>query len=91
MIAEGIAGSAETDEIAGHGLGPLVQQLVKRMLAVRSRLAPDHGSGAQLHRPAIAAHAFAVRFHLQLLEKGREAAQVLGIGQDGAGCGNREN
>ena len=58
-----------------------MQELVERMLGVRTRFAPDHRSGGALHRLATATHGLAVALHLQLLQVCWQAMQVLIVGQ----------
>ena len=77
-------------EIAGHQVRALVQHLMKCVLAVGARRAPDHRHGAVVHRLPVAIHALAVRFHLQLLQVGRQFAQRFGVGQHGMRPGVEE-
>jgi hypothetical protein len=50
MFADGMMRLNGSQEIARNQLRSLVNQLIKRMLAVRTRLAPDDGSGAATRR-----------------------------------------
>lgn len=50
----------------------LVDQLVEGVLAVGAELAPDDGAGIALYRRAVDGDALAVRFHVELLQIGRE-------------------
>src|SRR5690606_40598476 len=62
-------------------LRALMQQLVKRVLRIRSRLAPDDGARGALHGLARAPHPLAVALHLELLQMGRESTQVVVVRQ----------
>ena len=72
-------------ELARHDAGALMNQLVKRVLAVGAGFAPDDGAGIDLKIVAFHRHTLAVRFHLQLLQIGGQPRQALIIGQHGAG------
>ncbi len=63
---------------------PWWMSLVEGVLAVGAGLAPDDWAGIALNRRAVDRHALAVRFHVELLQIGREAQEPLIIGQDGA-------
>jgi hypothetical protein len=68
------------DEVTGDELGPLMDQLVKRMLAIGARLSPVDRPGLVADLRSIKGHVFTVALHRQLLEVSREALQVLLIG-----------
>ena len=53
------------------------QQLVEGVLAIRPRLPKDELAGAIRQRLPFERHAFAVRFHVQLLDMRREPRQRL--------------
>ena len=72
----------ERDEVAGDELRALVDQLVEGMLAVGARLAPVDRPGLIGDLGPIQRDALAVALHRQLLQVGREALQVLLVGQD---------
>ncbi len=74
------------EEFAGDHSGALMDQLVKGMLAVGARFAPDYGAGRTLQQGTGHAHALAVALHLQLLQIGGQAGQTLIVGQDRAGA-----
>ena len=81
--AEVVVRPAEADEVAGDELRPLVDQLVVGVLSVGARLAPDDRAGLVAgDGPALAVHRLAVALHVELLQVGREALQVLAVGQD---------
>jgi hypothetical protein len=61
-----------------------VDQLVEGVLAVGAGLAPDHRAGGAGDGRAVEGDALAVRFHVELLEVGRQAGEALVVGQDGA-------
>src|SRR4029453_18187554 len=70
------------DEITWDQPRSLMDQLVKRMLTVGSRLAPIDGTGIVIDFFAIERHMFAVALHRQLLQISRKALEILLIGQD---------
>ena len=83
--------ASESDEVRRDEAGALVHELEEGVLAIGARLAPvDFTSGRGGNRGAIAAHGLAIGFHGQLLQVGREAAEVLGVGQHGVGLGAEE-
>ncbi len=49
---EWVQGLAETNEVTRDQLGPLVDELIKGMLAIGSGLSPDDGPGLVIHPPA---------------------------------------
>src|SRR5258708_2616394 len=65
---EGVEWLAERDEVTRNEPGSLMNQLVERMLAVGSRLAPVDGSGIAGNSGAIERDMLAVALHRQLLE-----------------------
>ena len=80
--AERIERLAERDEVARNEPRSLMDQLVKRMLAVGSWLAPVDGAGIVGDFRTIECDVFAVALHRQLLQISREALQVLLVRQD---------
>ena len=59
-------------------MGPIdSQQLVEGVLAISPRLPKDELAGAVRQRLPLERHAFAVRFHVQLLDVRREPRQRL--------------
>src|SRR5262245_25101774 len=79
--AEPIERLTKSDEITRDESRSLVDQLVKRMLAVGSRLSPIDGTGIVIDPLTIESHMLAVTLHRQLLEVSRKALEVLLIGQ----------
>src|SRR5262249_42143102 len=79
--AEPIERLAKPDEITWDEPGSLVDQLVKRMLTVGSRLPPIDGTGIAIDPLTIESYMFAVTFHRQLLQISRKALEILLIGQ----------
>src|SRR5579862_401429 len=67
MLAQRIQRSAECDEVAGDQSGPLVNQLIKRMLAVGPRLAPVNRTRLIVNSGPIERDVLAVALHRQLL------------------------
>ena len=82
-VLGGVGRVRHRDEVRGDEPGALVDELVEGVLAVRARLAPEDLAGVGGHGRAVPAHGLAVGLHGQLLEVGREAVQVLGVGQHG--------
>ena len=80
----------ERDEVAGNEPRSLMDQLVEGVLAVGSRLAPVDGAGLVGDFVAIERDVLAVALHRQLLQIGREALQVLLVGQHRHGLGAEE-
>src|SRR5690348_3215951 len=62
-----------------------MQQLIERVLRVRAGLAPDDRARRAFHGLAAAAHGLAVALHLELLQVGREAREVVVVRQDRVG------
>src|SRR5512132_2600301 len=79
--AERVKRLTKSDEITWDQPRALVDQLVKRMLTVGSRLAPIDGSGIVVDFFPIESYMFAVAFHRQLLQISRKALEILLIGQ----------
>ena len=80
----------EADQVARHQLRALVQQLIERMLPVGARLAPDDGPGLIVDARSAQVDALAVALHLQLLQVGGKARQVLRIRHDTLRLGAEE-
>ena len=80
-----LQGLREEDEVAGHDLCSLMEQLVERVLAIRPGLAPVNRPRVVVHRRAIDPHRFAVALHGELLQIGGEARQELGVGKHRVG------
>src|SRR5689334_9769569 len=81
MVAQRIQRSGGGQKVARNEFGPLMDQLVKRMLTVGSRLTPDHRPCAVIDRLAVSGNALAVALHVALLEISREARHILVIRQ----------
>ena len=86
-IADGIVGLRAADEVAGNEVGALVDELIKRMLAVRAGLAPLDGTGRVCDGLAVLVDALAVRLHIHLLEIGGEARKILVVRQHAVALG----
>src|SRR5271165_2343071 len=88
--AQRIERFAEGDEVAGDQPGPLMNQLIERMLSVGAWFAPvDRASRVSDLRP-IQRDVLAVALHSQLLQVSRESLQVLFIRQNGDRLGAEE-
>ena len=61
-----------------------MNELEEGMLAIGARLAPDDRTGIGLNFRAVALNPFAVRFHVELLQIGRQTGETLVIGDDSA-------
>src|SRR5271157_6409612 len=72
---------SEGVEVAGNKPRPLVDQLIERVLAIGSRLAPINRACRVIHLGTLEGHVLAVALHGQLLEIGGESFQVLLVGQ----------
>src|SRR5262245_30417151 len=83
MAAEPVERMCESDEVTRDEPSALMDQLIERVLAVGSRLAPVDGTGLTVHRRSSERYVFAVALHRQLLEIGREALKVLVVRQHG--------
>src|SRR5215475_2491254 len=90
MPPEPIERLTESDEITWDQPRSLVDQLVKRMLTVGSRLPPIDGTGIVIDPLTIDSHMFAVAFHGQLLQISRKALEILLIGQHRHGLRTEE-
>src|SRR2546422_11777030 len=77
MIAEWIVRFHRGEKIARDEFGSLVDELVKGVLPVCSRFAPDDGTRREIHAPAVALNALAVALHVALLEVGGKPMQIL--------------
>ena len=68
------------DEIDGHALSALMQQLEIRMLAIDSRATPHHRPGVNGNVTAINVYPFAIGFHVHLLNETHEIRHGAGVG-----------
>ena len=68
-------------EVARDQPRALVNQLIERVLAVGARLAPFDRTAVVVERAALAIDALAVALHVELLQIGGQAQQVLVVGQ----------
>ena len=81
MSAERIERLLKGDEVARDEPGSLVNQLIERVLTVRSRFAPVNGAGLVRHLLSVERDMLAIALHRQLLEIGWKPFQVLLVGQ----------
>src|SRR5262245_52512015 len=72
MTPQRIERLSKRNEVARHHSRPLMEQLVERVLAVRSGFAPINGPRLAADGSAVTADAFAAAFHGQLLQVRRE-------------------
>ena len=86
VIAQRIMADGRRNKIAGNELGSLVNQLVKCVLPVGARFAPNDRACLILNRRPAAIYTFAIAFHIALLEIRSKAVQVLVVRQDGFSC-----
>ena len=82
MTAELVERLRKADKITGNEPRPLVNHLVKRMLAIGSRLAPVDRTRLVVRRFAFASVVLAVAFHRQLLQIGWKSLEILLIRQN---------
>ena len=85
VVGDGVVRLAEADEVAGDEVRALVDELVDGVLSVRAGLAPLDGAGGVRDGLAVLRDGLAVGLHVQLLQVGGQAAEVLVVGQDGVG------
>ncbi len=83
MLAQRVERLGKTDKIYRHQLRPLMQQLVKSMLAIGTRLTPDDLPRGVIHGLAAARHGLTVTLHISLLQIRRQSVQILLVGQNG--------
>ena len=80
-VGVGVLGVHEGDEIGRDHGRALVDELVEGVLAVGAGLAPEDLARIAGNRRAVPADLLAVGLHGELLEVGREAVQILVVGQ----------
>ncbi len=83
-------GVQEADEICGDQLRPLVDELVVGVLAIRAGCPPDDRPRRGLDGRPGERDGLPVRLHVELLEVGGEAREVVGVGEHGVGLGAEE-
>src|SRR5215468_709621 len=83
MPAKNMQRLGKSDEIARYEPGPLMDQLIKRVLTVCARLAPVNRTGIAGDRFALQRDVLPVALHRQLLEICRKPLQVPLVGQNG--------
>jgi len=77
VVVNWVVGFSGENEVGGNEFGALVQELVEGVLGVGGGFTKENGSGGVFYGFVVAGHAFAVGFHGELLEVGREAVEVL--------------
>src|SRR5580704_10245971 len=77
LLAQRVQRLTEADKVAGDQPGSLMDQLIKRVLAVGSGLSPIDRSGVTGDGFTIERHMLSVALHGQLLEIGRKPLQIL--------------
>src|SRR5262249_13158104 len=90
VTAERIQCLIKRYEVARNQSRSLMDQLVKRMLTVRSRFTPVNRAGIAGDFASIKCDVFAVALHRQLLEISRESLQVLLVRKDRYCRGTKE-
>src|SRR5216684_4337844 len=90
MPAQRVQWPVECNEVARDEPGPLVNELIERMLAVRSRLAPVNWASLIINFGPVQCDVLAVALHRQLLEVCGKALQVLLVRQYCNGFGAKE-
>src|SRR3954471_17416305 len=81
MLAQRVQRFSERDEVTRDQPGPLVDELIERVLAVGSRFTPINRTGLIADRSPVQRDVFAVALHRQLLEVSGESLQILLVGQ----------
>src|SRR6185436_3742053 len=81
MIPNGIMTDGRCNKIAGDQHRTLVDQLVKRMLAIGAGFAPDNRPRTVPHLFSPAVNAFTIAFHIALLKVGGKAMHILVVRQ----------
>ncbi|MNH85443.1 hypothetical protein D3C73_378840 [compost metagenome] len=82
VVAQWIMADGRSDKVARHQLGPLMDQLIERMLAVGAWFTPDNRAGLVIYRVAVTVNVFAVRLHVALLEISGKTMHILVVRQD---------
>ena len=90
MLSQPVQRLAERDEVARDEPGSLVDQLIKRVLAIGSRFTPIDRTRLVVRLHSVQRDVLAVALHRQLLEVGREALQILLVGKHGDSFGAQE-
>src|SRR5271166_91997 len=90
MPAKRIERLGKSDEVARNEPGPLMNQLVERVLTVGSRFAPVNETRLVAHSLPVERDMLAIAFHRQLLKVGWEPFQILLIRQDSHGLRTKE-
>ena len=81
----------DADEIHRYQPGPLVKELVERVLTVGAGLAPDDWPRVSAHRTTVSGHPLAIRLHLELLKIGRKPTEVGGVGHHAEALSTQES
>lgn len=66
-IRNGVLGAARCQEITRNQLCALMNELVKGMLPIRARLAPDDGPGGVIDMFIVSRRRLAIRLHIALV------------------------
>ncbi len=80
MFTDRIVTDCGRQEICGNHFGPLMDQLIKGMLAICPRLSPDNGATLIIDPLTISIYRFPVTLHISLLKICGEPVHVLVIG-----------
>lgn len=87
MLGERVVGLDGGQEIARSNAGSLMDQLVKGVLTVGTRLTDNPGASAVRNSLTVSVPVLAVGLHVALLEVRGEAVHVLVVGEDGVNLG----
>lgn len=82
MISQRVVADGRSDEVTRDHERALVDQLVKRMLAIGAGFTPDHRTRVPTYWLSVAVNALPVALHIALLEIGGKTVHILVIGQD---------
>src|SRR6516165_504876 len=90
LLAHRVQRLGEGDEVAEDQPGSLMDQLIKRMLAVGAGLTPKDWPGVAYDTVAVERYVLAVTIHRQLLEKAGKRFRILLVGEYADGLGAKE-
>ncbi len=75
-------GDSRSDEIARYHFGSLADQLIERVLTVRTWFTPDNRASLVIHNLTVTVNILTVGLHIALLEVRRETVHILVIRQN---------
>lgn len=87
MPCKWIVGLGKSDKIARYQFGPLMEELEEGVLAIGTGFTPDDRAGLPRDRLSLLGGAFAVGFHVELLQISDQTGQRLIVREDGMSGG----